>query len=129
MVKRSKGSRSKTRKKLRKRSHERGLGPITRTLQVFEEGQRVAIDIEPSFHKGQPHPRFQGLTGTVTSTQGEAYVVTVRTGGKRKEVIARPEHLKPHGAADERTVRAQAQAQASDEAPEPTPDDAASEEA
>jgi large subunit ribosomal protein L21e len=94
MVKRSRGFRSKTRKKLRKRPRERGLSSITKTFQEFEVGEHANIIINPSIHKGQPHPRFHGLTGTIIGTQGEAYVLTVKVGKKDKELIIRPEHLK-----------------------------------
>ena len=72
MVKRSKGFRSKTRKKLRKTPRQRGLSPITKTLQIFEVGENANIVIDPSLQQGQPHPRFHGLTGTITGTQGNA---------------------------------------------------------
>lgn len=95
MVKRSKGSRSQTRSKLRKNPRQRGLTAITRSLQEFEPGDVVAVDIEPSYHKGQPHPRFQGTTGKVVEERGRAYVIAVRDGNAHKELIARPEHLRP----------------------------------
>jgi large subunit ribosomal protein L21e len=94
MVKRSKGFRSKTRKKLSRHPRERGLSPITRTLQVFELGEHVNIVIDPSKHKGQPHPRFHGLTGTVIGTQGETYVLNVKVGNMEKKLLVRPEHLR-----------------------------------
>ena len=94
MVKRSKGFRSKTRKKLSKHPRERGLSPITRVLQAFDEGEHVNIVIDPSMHKGQPHPRFHGLTGTVVGTQGEAYILSVKVGKKDKKLLVRPEHLR-----------------------------------
>ena len=94
MVKRSKGFRSKTRKKLRKTPRQRGLSPITKTLQIFEVGENANIVIDPSLQQGQPHPRFHGLTGTITGTQGKAYVVNVKVGNKNKDLIIRPEHLK-----------------------------------
>jgi len=94
MVKRSKGIRSKTRKKLRRRPRERGLSPITRAFQEFDVGEHVNIVVDPSIHKGQPHPRFHGLTGTVIGTQGKAYLLNVRVGQKIKELIIRPEHLR-----------------------------------
>lgn len=94
MVKRSKGFRSKTRKKLRCSHRERGLSPITRTLQNFTVGEHVNIVIDPSMHKGQPHPRFHGLTGIVLGTQGEAYLLNVKVGNKEKRLIIRPEHLR-----------------------------------
>lgn len=93
-MERSRGSRSRTRKKLSKDVGDRGEPPVTRTLQEFEEGETVAIRIDPSIQAGQPHPRFHGWTGTVTGKQGEAFTVEVDDGGKTKTVIARPEHLK-----------------------------------
>lgn len=94
MVKRSKGFRSKTRKKLSKHPRDRGLSPITKILQEFEKGEHVNIVIDSSLHKGQPHPRFHGLTGIVLGTQGEAYLLNVKVGNKEKRLIIRPEHLR-----------------------------------
>jgi large subunit ribosomal protein L21e len=94
MVKRSKGFRSKTRKKLSKRPRDRGISPITKTLQRFEIGDSANIIIDPSIQKGQPHPRFHGLTGKIEGTQGEAYLINVKVGTKIKSLIIRPEHLK-----------------------------------
>lgn len=93
-MERSRGSRSRTRKKLQKDVGDRGEPPVTHTLQDFEEGDKVAVRIDPSIQAGQPHPRFHGLTGTVTGSQGEAFTVEVMDGDKAKTVIARPEHLK-----------------------------------
>ncbi len=94
MVKRSHGLRVRTRRVLRKSPRERGMPPVTHTLQEFEIGEKAAIKIDPSIHKGMPHRRFHGLTGTVVEKRGDAYVVEVRDGNKKKKVIARPEHLK-----------------------------------
>ena len=94
MVKRSKGSRSKTRFKLRKTIRPGRTNPITKKIQTFDESDMVHIIIDPSIHKGQPHPRFHGLTGKVKGTQGKSYVVNVRDGNKEKELIVRPEHLR-----------------------------------
>jgi large subunit ribosomal protein L21e len=73
---------------------DKGEPPVTRTLQEFDEGDQVAVRIDPSIQAGMPHPRFHGLTGTVSGKQGEAFTVKVNDGGKEKTVIARPEHLK-----------------------------------
>jgi len=94
MAKRSKGTRSKTRHVFRKKPRERGLSPITRALQQFEEGDRVSVVIDPSIQKGMPHRRFHGKTGYVTGRQGNSYIVDVRQGKAVKTVIARPEHLR-----------------------------------
>ncbi len=92
-MKKSKGTRRGTRKILRKDPSKRGLVPINRALQEFEEGEKVKIKIEPSVHKAQPHRRFHGKIGEVEGKQGKAFVVKVKDGGKIKKVISRPEHL------------------------------------
>jgi large subunit ribosomal protein L21e len=94
MVRRSKGTRSKTRKILSKRPRERGLPPTTRIFQTFEAGEKASIIIDPSVHRGQPHRRFYGLTGTIVGKQGKSYLVEVASGNKKKTLIVRPEHLK-----------------------------------
>ncbi len=93
-MRRSKGTRQGTRNILRKKPRERGLIPITRALQQFEEGERARIKLEPSVHKGQPHRRFHGKTGVVIGKQGEAFVLKISDGKMEKKVIARPEHLR-----------------------------------
>lgn len=94
MVKRSKGTRSKTRKVLSKSAREKGLPPVTRILQTFEEGEKASIIIDPSVHKGQPHRRFYGSTGTIVGKQGRAFLVEVKTGNKKKILIVGAEHLR-----------------------------------
>lgn len=96
MVRTSKGLRRKTRKVLSKSPRSRGLSPITHEFQDFDEGDKVNIVIDPSVHRGMPHSRFHGKTGTVVGTQGRAFVVKVKMGGKQKTVISRPEHLRKH---------------------------------
>ena len=86
----SSGMRRKTRKKLR----GDGGNLITKAMQRFTEGERVGIDIDSRVQKGMPHPRFQGLTGSVKGARGSSYMVEIKDGGKRKELIVRPEHLK-----------------------------------
>ncbi|ESS09954.1 MAG: LSU ribosomal protein L21E, partial [uncultured archaeon A07HN63] len=61
--------------------------------RIFETGQKVHLDIDPSVSEGRFHPRFNGHTGEVTGTQGSAYTVSIVDGGKEKTVIARPAHL------------------------------------
>ena len=94
MIQRSKGIRSKSRKKLSKRPRERGISSITKALQQFEKGDYVDIVIDPSIHKGMPHIRFQGYTGKIEGKQGESYLVGINDGKKHKALIIRPEHLR-----------------------------------
>lgn len=94
MAARSRGLRSKSRNILTKKPRERGLPPVTHTLRDFPSGTKVAVKINASVHQGMPHIRFQGRTGTVLQRRGEAFVVEIRQGNKRKQVLARPEHLR-----------------------------------
>ncbi len=94
MAKASKGIMEKTRQKFRRSPRERGLSPITRSFQPFERGDRVVIVIDSSVQKGWPHHRFHGMTGTVVGTQGRAYLVDVRFGGRTKQAVVLPEHLR-----------------------------------
>jgi large subunit ribosomal protein L21e len=96
-MKASKGPRRRTRKVLSKRPRKRGLSPITHEFQDFEVGERVNIVLDSSIHRGMPHPRFHGKTGTVVGNQGTAFVVKVRDGNKLKTVVSRPEHLRRSG--------------------------------
>ena len=93
MVKRSRGIRSKSRHILRKKPRDRGVSSITRALQQFEIGENVNISIDPSVHKGMPHPRFNGYTGKIEGMQGDSYLVGITAGNKHKTLIVKPEHL------------------------------------
>jgi len=94
MVKRSKGLRSKSRHILRKKPRQRGVTSITRSLQQFDEGEKVNIVIDSSVHRGMPHIRFHGHTGTVLGRQGNSYRIQLRLGKKVKTIIVRPEHIR-----------------------------------
>jgi len=93
MVKRSKGTRSKSRYVMRKKPRTRGISAITRAMQQFEIGANVSVDIDSAVHKGIPHHRFQGYTGKIEGMQGDAYLVGITVGKKHKTLIVRPEHL------------------------------------
>ena len=72
---------------------DKGKVSIRKALQEFNEGDKVSIDIDPSY-QAIPHPRFRGRTGTVIGQQGRAYLVEIKDGGKLKKIIVSPEHLK-----------------------------------
>lgn len=93
-MKASRGSRRRTRRVLSKSPRRRGLSPITYEFQDFEVGEKVNIVLDPSIHRGMPHNRFHGKTGTVVGNQGRAFVIKVRDGNKLKTVVSRPEHLR-----------------------------------
>lgn len=94
MVKRSHGIRACTRSILRKHPRERGMPPITHSLQKFEIGEKASIVINPSVHSGQPHRRFQGQTGIIVGSQGGSYLLEIVDGNKTKKILSSPEHLR-----------------------------------
>ncbi|RPJ53640.1 MAG: 50S ribosomal protein L21e [Methanobacteriota archaeon] len=88
------GPRKKTRYKLKKELRKRGILPVTTAIQHFEVGDKVHVVCEPSTHKGMPHRRFHGKTGTIIGQRGRAWMLEVPDGDALKVVIARSQHLK-----------------------------------
>lgn len=78
-----------------KRVRERGLSSPSKVLIDYEVGQRVDIVIDPGFHKGMPHRRYQGKTGVITGLRGRAIVVDVALAKAMKTLMIRREHLQP----------------------------------
>ncbi len=89
-MRRSKGPRRDTRKLLQ--SYKRLK--ITEILKDFNIGDKVAIVINPSYHKGMPFRRFHGKIGEVVGKRGRAYIVKFKDGNKEKIQIIMPPHLK-----------------------------------
>lgn len=95
-MRQSKGYRSRTRKVLRKKVREKYLSlKVTPLLYDLKPGDRVVVNIDPSVHEGMPHRRYQGRVAVVTGRRGKAYMLEVKVGGKVKQLIVRPEHIKP----------------------------------
>jgi large subunit ribosomal protein L21e len=94
-MKKSRGFRSKTRQTLKQKPAYRPA--ITKFLQEFNIGQKVAIEQEPSSHSGMPHPRYKGRIGKIIGKRGKSYIVEITDGNKVKKLISRPEHLKAIG--------------------------------
>jgi len=95
MVKKSHGYRARTRGLMSKRVRQRGFTSLSKVLIDYEVGQRVDVVINPGFHKGMPHRRYQGRTGVVKGLRGRAIVVDVGLGKAIKTLIIRREHLQP----------------------------------
>ncbi|MCX8196465.1 MAG: 50S ribosomal protein L21e [Acidilobaceae archaeon] len=96
MVKAPRGFRNRTRRLLKKEVRSKGALPkLSVLLREYSVGDKVAIKIDPSFHKGMPHRRYHGLTGVVVGRRGEAYEVEVYLGNKKKTLFVPPLHLKP----------------------------------
>jgi large subunit ribosomal protein L21e len=95
-LRKSKGLRSGTRRLLSKKPGERGKINLSKILHNYKPGDRVCVKIDPSIHKGMPHKRYHGKIGIIKNRKGRSYVLEVGIGGGIKEIIARPEHVKPH---------------------------------
>ncbi|AFA38411.1 Ribosomal protein L21E [Pyrobaculum oguniense TE7] len=95
MVKRTHGYRYKSRKLLSKKPRERGVPGLSRLLYEYKPGDKVVIDVDPTFVSTAPHRRYQGKVGVVIGTRGKAYVIETYIGDKKKIIITTPEHLKP----------------------------------
>ncbi|MDD5181605.1 MAG: 50S ribosomal protein L21e [Candidatus Nanoarchaeia archaeon] len=94
MVKRTHGLRGGTRRKLSKPVRERGKIKIRAHLQTFNIGDNVHIKVDSAVQKGMPFKRFFGKQGKVIEQRGNAYVISVKEGGKTKSVICAPVHLR-----------------------------------
>jgi len=90
----SNGPKKATRNKLKNKPRERGTSPPQRSVEQYEDGERVHLKIDPSVPGGQFHPRFNGQTGTVVGEQGRAFQVRINDGGKDKTLIATAAHLR-----------------------------------
>lgn len=89
----SSGPLSGNRKKLTNHPRDRGISPPQRAIQVFDEGDRVHLKLDPSVPNGRFAPQFIGQTGTVVGRQGTAYQVRITDGGKEKILITTAAHL------------------------------------
>jgi len=87
------GFRRKTRDKLSRTVRSRGMSPVVRAIQEFQPGEKVHVLLDPSKHKGMPHPKFHGRTGEITGKRGRAFVLKITDGDSTKTLIALPEHL------------------------------------
>ncbi|VVB70818.1 50S ribosomal protein L21e [uncultured archaeon] len=62
-------------------------------LATYEEGDRVLINANPRYKRGQPHLRFNHREGTVIGTQGNGLRVRIKDGDKFKELIVTTNHV------------------------------------
>ncbi len=90
-MRRSKGFRSKTRKKLKS---EGKRITITEKLHEYAVSEKVVLKLNPAVQKGMPHPRYQGHVGNILCRRGNSYLVEITDGKKKKTLIARPEHIR-----------------------------------
>ena len=81
---------------MRRKPREHGKLGLSKLLHEYQRGDKVVVMIDPSIQKGMPHHRYQGKVGVVVAKRGRAYEVYVTQGHSMREIIVRPEHLKPH---------------------------------
>lgn len=77
---------------MRKKKHK-GKNKMSKIFQKLEEGDRVAVNIEPSEDRGFQE-RIQGRTGRILVKRGKAYIVKIKDNNKDKYYIIKPVHLK-----------------------------------
>jgi len=92
---RTHGFRYKSRKLLSKSPRERGRPGLSRWLFTYKEGDRVVIDVDPTYITTAPHRRYQGRVGIVRGRRGRALEIEVTLGGKKKLIITTPDHVRP----------------------------------
>ncbi len=90
----SSGPLSGNREKLTNHPRERGMSPPQRSIETFEEGDRVHLVLDPSVHEGRFPPRFGGHTGTIVGEQGSAYQVQIVDGDAEKTIVTTAAHLR-----------------------------------
>lgn len=86
----------KTRQKYSQTIREKGKIPLSKYFQEFELGESVGLKTHPGVQKGRVFRRFHGFTGKVTGKKGECYEVTIKDGGKIKQLFVHPIHLIKH---------------------------------
>ncbi len=92
MVKRTGGSRSRTRHLMTKK--DSGKFNIRKFLEEFADGDKVTLLAEPAYQKALYHLRYYGKRGIVQKRRGECYEVTIKDGSKIKTIITHPVHLR-----------------------------------
>ncbi len=89
MARNSRGSLSGNTKKLRKRRRD----TVTDIVKSFKIGESIVVSVKPNI-KGAPNLRFQGRRGQIKGIRGKCYLVEVKDGNSKKELIASSLHLK-----------------------------------
>jgi large subunit ribosomal protein L21e len=93
MVKKSRGIRRGTRRKLKRRAREKFK--VAPYIREFKLNDRVVVKANSSSQRGLPDPVFEGRAGRIMEMRGKSYVVEFKVGKKTKNLITRPEHLIP----------------------------------
>jgi len=78
---------------MKKKVRTRGKIQFSRYFQKFQEGDNVAVVVEPSIKSSFPK-RLQGRTGKIEYKRGKSYFVKIKDQKKEKKFLIEPIHLK-----------------------------------
>ena len=78
---------------MKKKVRTRGKLQFSRYFQKFQEGDNVAVVVEPSIKSSFPK-RLQGRTGKIEDKRGKSYFVKIKDQNKEKRFLIEPIHLK-----------------------------------
>lgn len=92
MVTASAGAKRGTRRKFKRDMRQKGT--VELLMKAFKPRDKVILRPASSSRQTFPLPRYMGAAGIVLQRRGNAYLVEIRPGGKAKQVLIRPEHLK-----------------------------------
>jgi len=88
------GTRRKRSSLMTKSVRRKGKISFRNYLAELNNGDKVALFVEPAVQKGMFHPKFSGKVGTVLSKKGSCYEVKINDFAKEKTLIVHPVHLK-----------------------------------
>jgi len=66
-------------------------------LHEYHEGGKALVIIDPRQHKGLPHKRYHGKTGTVSWVGRRSVILDIKLGNKSKSLFTRFDHIIPFG--------------------------------
>ncbi|MEM4166434.1 MAG: hypothetical protein QW153_01080 [Candidatus Bilamarchaeaceae archaeon] len=92
MVKRSRGSLSKSTKQMKKKQKV----TVSAALKTFNVGDKVVLETS-HIQDGRIPRRYRGMHGTIIEKRGRSYVVAIMDGSKEKKIITNSLHLKKAG--------------------------------
>ena len=78
---------------MKKKVRTRGKIQFSRYFQKFQEGDNVAVVVEPAIQSSFPK-RLQGRTGKIEYKRGKSYFVMIKDQKKEKRFLIEPIHLK-----------------------------------
>lgn len=87
-MRKSKGYLSTRTKKLAGKGRIR----VSAIVKSFKVGDKVIIDPQ-AYRAGLPHMRYINKQGRIIEKRGQSYVIEIKDGGMKKQIISHPVHL------------------------------------